>query len=150
MALFLHHLLIPWKGLSIVKVSLSLSDGQLWFHQLLPGHNMTIMWSRGLKFRSQSHACQGFQVLSPLRSHSTCSTSESAILSWKAPRTHTRSPRSPLTDFGAISSEAITLASYTTKTRSFHTSIWIGMLWLGCHVLKRLLTTFEMLVFCPL
>ena len=109
---------------------------------------MIIMWSKGLKFRSQSCVCQGFQVLSPLRAHSTCSASESTILSLIALRTYTRSPRYPLTDFGAISSEAITHASYTTKRESFLTCTLIVKPLPGCPVLKKPLTISGRLVFC--
>src|SRR5215216_3536602 len=150
MMLFLLQDLTPWNMHTIKVVSLLQSSGLSWFHPLLPDHSMIIMWSRGLKFRSQSQDCQGFQVLSPHRAHSACSASESTIPSLTAPRTRTRSPKSPLIDFGAINSEAITLASCTTKTGFFRISVWTVMLWLGCHVLKRPLIAFEMLVFCPL
>ena len=148
MALFLLLGLTPWNTHSIVKVSLSQSDGQLWFHPLLSGHNMITMWSRGLKFRSPSLGCQGFQVLQRHRVLSACTASESTILSLTAPRTLTRSPRSPQTDF--TSSEAITRASSTTKTGFIRTSVWIAMLWLGCHVLRKTLTASGMLDFYPL
>src|SRR5215216_6732518 len=150
MMLFLLQDLTPWNMHTIKVVSLLPSSGLSWFHPLLLGHNMIIMWSRGLKFRSLSHDYQGFQVLSPHRAHSACSASESTIPSLTVQRIHTRSPRSPLTDFGAISSEATTPVSCTTKTVFFRISVWTVMLWLGCHVLKRPLIAFEMLLFCPL
>ena len=147
MAPFLLQGLTPWNKPSI-EVSLSQSDGQLWLHPLLPGHNMITMWSRGLKFRSPSLGCQGFQVLQLHRVLSACIALEITILSLIAPRILIRSQRSPLTDSGVINSEAITRASSTTKIRFIRTSVWIAMPWLGCPVLKKLLTALWMLVFC--
>ena len=53
------------------------------------------------------------------KAHTACSASERTIPSLTVPRTLTRSQRSPLTDFGAINSEAITLAFCTMKTGLF-------------------------------
>ena len=106
---------------------------------------MIIMWSEGLKFRSQSRFCQGFQVLSLHKAHLACAASERTIHSLTVPRTLTRRQRFALTDFGAINSEAITLAFCTIKTRFFRIGDWIVMLWLGSHVWNKPLIALGML-----
>ena len=80
----------------MIAANLSLSDGLFWFLPQPPDHNMTSMWSRGHKFRSQSPGYQGFQVLLLHQDPSVIIASEPTTPSSIAPRILTRSQRSLL------------------------------------------------------
>ena len=94
----------------------------LLFLSLLPVHSSTIMLSTCLRYRSQSQDCQGSQVLhqhlSPSISMASGQTTHSSI----APGTPTQGKGYHLIGSGAILSEAITHAFFTTKVASSHTS----------------------------
>lgn len=54
------HTLSSWH---LIAANLSWFADPFWFLLLLPDLNLTIMWSTGLRSRSQNRGCQGFQVL---------------------------------------------------------------------------------------
>ena len=88
----------------------------LLFLSLLPVPNSTIMLSTGLRSRSQSQDCQGFQVLHQHLAPSTSMASGQTTRSSIAPGTPTQGNGYHLIGSGAILSEAITPAFCTIKT----------------------------------
>ena len=94
----------------------------LLFLSLLPVPSSTIMLSTGLRYRSQSQDCQGSQVLHQHLAPSISMASEQTTHSSIAPGTPTQGKGYHLIGSGAILSEAITLAFFTTKVASSHTS----------------------------
>ena len=87
----------------------------LLFPSLLLVPNSTIMLSTGLRSRSQSQDCQGFQALSHLSGLSMQMASRATTHSFTARRTPTRSHEYHQIGSGGISSEAITPAFYMIK-----------------------------------
>ena len=84
--------------------------------RLMPqDHNLTIMLSIGLRSRSPSQDCQGFQVLQTHQGPSMQMASRATIPSLTAPRTPTPSQGYHQIDSGAISREAITHAYYMIR-----------------------------------
>ena len=87
---------------------------------LLPVLSSTIMLSTGLRYRSQSQDCPGFQVLHQHLDPSMSMASKQTTLSSIAPRTPTQGKEYLLIGSGAIRSEAITPTFCTIKVASSH------------------------------
>ena len=117
----------------------------LLFLSLLQVLNLITMLSTGLMSRSQSQGCQGSQVLHQHLVPLTSTASRQTIHFSIAPRTPIQGKGLYQIGSGAILSAAIIHASYTTKTGFFLISVWIVMLLLGCHALRRLWTASETL-----
>ena len=97
-----------------------------------------IILSTGFRSRSQSQDCQGFQVLHQHLAPSISMASGQTTHSLIAPGTPTQGKGYHLIGSGAILSEAITHAFFTTKVASSHTSALTLKLYLVCHVWKKL------------
>ena len=108
-----------------IKASWSLSDGLFWFLRLLPDLSLIIMWSTGLRFRSQSQGCHGSQVLHLHQDHLMSMASLHTTLSLIVPRTHIPSQEYHLIGSGVISNAATTPMFYTTKGAYFLICVWI-------------------------
>ena len=148
----MHLLLYCLQGLTplskhTITVSLPLCDGPFWCLRLLPQDpNSIIMLSIGLRSRSQSPGCQGFQVLPTPPSPSMLMASKATIPSLTAPRTLTPSQGFHQIGSRAISREAITHACYMIKGAFSLICVLTLKLLLDYRAWKKHLTAFAMLV----